>query len=192
MTISNIESRLTKRRNEGQDIFAYISAVLMGNRHNNPKPTTLEDFRPYLSPAEIQKCEAMIAEREKREADQKARQEAMGQAWKENQAEERRQIASLTPEQRVADLQKRISERIDELVGELQSEIDSNADKFVNKRLPWSVDRDHWDRGDNLQGDIAEIMEKYLGGDKLIHSDEIDRDMVDELISDTITGVLHR
>jgi hypothetical protein len=135
----------------------------------------------------------MIEEREKREADQKAAWEAMEQAALKRKEEERNRIAALTPEQRVADLEKCVSKRIDEVAEEVGEAIDSNASQFVNDRLPWSLNGDCYERESNLRSDIAKIMEKYLDSEDVIDGDEIggEFDIVGDLVSEVISGMIH-
>jgi hypothetical protein len=192
MTLSNIEARLNKRRNAGESIVVYVNNVLRGERFKSD-PTTLQDFRPHLTAEELQKCEAMIAEHERKEAEEKAKWEAIRQAALKAEQEERNRIVALTPEQRVADLKERINKRLTSVVGDVEDSIDHNAEQFINDRLPWSIDGNRYDWKWELRSDIAKIVTKYIVDPSSevedVEGDEIE-EVVDDFVEEVISGML--
>src|SRR6516162_2167636 len=84
--------------------------------------------------------------------------EAMEQARRREKEEERSRIAAMTPEQRVADLQKCISESMDYVVKHTQLESYFRTRKLRNDGLRRYFDRDWYEQRSNLRKRIAEIM----------------------------------
>ena len=118
--------------------------------------------------------------------------EAMEQARRREKEEERSRIAAMTPEQRVADLQKCISESMDYVVKHTQLERYFRTRKLRNDGLRRYFDRDWYEQRSNLRKRIAEIMEKYLGtGDVILLSDQIDEEIVDKVYSEITSELIH-
>jgi hypothetical protein len=188
MTLSNIEARLNKRRNAGERVIYYVEAVLRCERSKSD-PTTFQDFRPYLTAEELQEYEAMIAEQERWQAEEKAKWEAIRQAALKAEQEERNRIVALTPEQRVADLKERISKTMNWVVVAVEDSIDHNAEQFTDDRLPWSIHGNRYDWKEELRSDIAKIVTKCIV-DPSSEREDVDGDEIEEVVDDFVEKVV--
>jgi hypothetical protein len=157
------QSRIGKRRNENRDVLGYVNGLIRDNH------VILEEVAATLTPDELQQIKDTLAERARKEADEKARWEAESLERKRKDEENQRRLAAFweknspSPLTTAPDIQT-------------ESELFDVLARYHITRVEYSfaVVRYHWDRLDYIEdpsieawlpSDIAIDLQTELPGD---------------------------
>jgi hypothetical protein len=184
MNKSNIPSRLQQRRAMGDRIIFYVDQIVRSERYKSNPSVCFEDFRPFLTADEIDDYTTMVEERRRKEAEERAESEARAAAARKKEKEELERFLGLSLEQQDEAIKQKIQDNIAGLVDEVESSIDHNIYQFLDDRLPWSLDNDHYNWNEQFEQDTQEAL-AYPDGET--DEDFEDSDLLSDFVSEVIT-----